>query len=73
LTVVAEALASKLFDPDDKVRTAVCRIYGQLDYETALHHVSEGHLRTVVGRGLDKKVGEVVASNYCLLTRHGSL
>ncbi|EIN08867.1 hypothetical protein PUNSTDRAFT_67344 [Punctularia strigosozonata HHB-11173 SS5] len=50
-----EVLASKLYDPDDKVRTAVCKIYGQLDYETALHHVSENQLRTVVGRGLDKK------------------
>ncbi|KAJ6484326.1 armadillo-type protein [Mycena vitilis] len=52
---VEEALASKLFDPDDKVRAAVCRIYGQLDYETALHHVKAEQLRAVAGRGLDKK------------------
>ncbi|KAJ7619999.1 hypothetical protein DFH06DRAFT_1341826 [Mycena polygramma] len=41
---VEEALASKLFDPDDK-----------LDYETALHHVKAEQLRAVAGRGLDKK------------------
>jgi len=45
----------KLLDPDDKVRAAVCRVYSQLDYETALHHVSEGQLRAVAGRGMDKK------------------
>ena len=31
-------------------------MYSQLDYEAALHHVSESQLRGVAGRGLDKKV-----------------
>jgi hypothetical protein len=43
-------------DPDEKVRAAVCKVYSQLDYETALHHVSEAQLRLVAGRGVDKKV-----------------
>ncbi|KAJ7755342.1 armadillo-type protein [Mycena maculata] len=52
---IEEALAAKLLDPDDKVRAAVCRVYAQLDYETALHHVKEEQLRAVAGRGVDKK------------------
>lgn len=51
-----DALQGKLLDPDDKVRSAVCKLYGQIDYETALHHVSEQQLRSVAGRGVDKKV-----------------
>ncbi|KAI0698060.1 armadillo-type protein [Cerioporus squamosus] len=52
---VEDALALKLFDPDDRVRAAVCKLYGQLDYETALHHVTVEQLKRVAGRGLDKK------------------
>ncbi|KAI0305166.1 hypothetical protein B0F90DRAFT_1808987 [Multifurca ochricompacta] len=52
---VEEALSAKLLDPDEKVRAAVCKLYSQLDYETALHHVSELQLRRVAERGLDKK------------------
>ena len=51
-----EALRLKLLDPDDKIRAAVCKLFGQLDYETALHHVSVDQLKDVAGRGLDKKV-----------------
>ena len=51
-----ESLQGKLLDPDEKVRAAVCKLYGQIDYETALHHVSEAQLRAVAGRGVDKKV-----------------
>ncbi|EGO03586.1 hypothetical protein SERLA73DRAFT_46084 [Serpula lacrymans var. lacrymans S7.3] len=53
--VTEEMLRTKLLDPDEKVRAAVCKVYSQLDYETALHHVSEMQLRSVAGRGLDKK------------------
>ncbi|GLB39171.1 putative cohesin-associated protein pds5 [Lyophyllum shimeji] len=53
--VIEESLLSKCLDPDEKVRAAVCRIYGQLDYETALHHVSETQLRAMAERGADKK------------------
>ncbi|PCH44760.1 hypothetical protein WOLCODRAFT_78395 [Wolfiporia cocos MD-104 SS10] len=54
---VEEALHTKLFDPDEKIRAAVCKMYSQLDYETALHHVTEKQLRAVSGRGMDKKHG----------------
>ncbi|TBU45152.1 armadillo-type protein [Dichomitus squalens] len=50
-----EALRLKLLDPDEKIRAAVCKLFGQLDYETALHHVSVDQLKAVAGRGLDKK------------------
>ncbi|KAA1473006.1 cohesin-associated protein Pds5 [Dentipellis sp. KUC8613] len=53
--IIEEALSSKLLDPDEKVRAAVCKLYSQLDYEAALHHVSVQQLRNVAGRGLDKK------------------
>ncbi|KAF8970162.1 armadillo-type protein [Flammula alnicola] len=50
-----DLLKAKIFDPDEKVRAASCKVYSHLDYEGALHHVSEEQLRAVVGRGLDKK------------------
>ncbi|KAJ7201009.1 hypothetical protein GGX14DRAFT_658721 [Mycena pura] len=53
--VVKAALRDKLFDPDEKVRAAVCRVYSQLDYETTLHHVGVDQLREVAERGIDKK------------------
>ncbi|KAG5654557.1 hypothetical protein H0H81_000082 [Sphagnurus paluster] len=53
--VIEEALLSKFLDPDDKVRAATCKVYGQIDYETALHHVSEAQFRAVAARGADKK------------------
>ncbi|KAJ7160887.1 armadillo-type protein [Mycena filopes] len=53
--VVEEALVAKLVDPDDKVRAAVCRVYAQLDYETALHHLKTHQLRALAERGVDKK------------------
>ena len=52
----ADFLKTKVFDPDEKVRAATCKVYSQIDYEAALHHVSESQLRGVAGRGLDKKV-----------------
>ncbi|KAF8271886.1 armadillo-type protein [Lactarius quietus] len=52
---IEEALNAKSLDPDEKIRAAVCKLYSQLDYETALHHVSELQLRRVAERGLDKK------------------
>ncbi|KAF8156995.1 armadillo-type protein [Crassisporium funariophilum] len=50
-----ELLRLKILDPEDKVRAAACKVYSGLDYEAALHHVSEAQLRVVVARGLDKK------------------
>ncbi|EJD05552.1 uncharacterized protein FOMMEDRAFT_132048 [Fomitiporia mediterranea MF3/22] len=52
---VEEALNMKLLDPDEKVRAAACKLYSQLDYETALHYVSEKQLRAVGDRVVDKK------------------
>lgn len=61
--MVVEALQTKMFDPDEKVRAATCKVYSNLDYETALHHVSKDTLQVVVGRGLDKKVDQSRPSN----------
>jgi sister-chromatid-cohesion protein PDS5 len=57
-------LSAKVMDPDEKVRAAACKLYSQLDYEAALHHVSEAQLRAVAGRGKDKKVSSL---HYCCL------
>jgi len=66
-----EALESsylaKLMDPDEKIRAAVCRLFRDVDYETALHHVSEGVLRGVGGRLADRKVR---SSLYFVVTAH---
>lgn len=56
-------------DPDDKVRASVCRIFSQLDYETALHHVSKLLLINMAGRGLDKKVGIRTFGRFSKLMR----
>lgn len=49
-------MRAKAFDPDDKVRAAVCKAYGELDFETVTYHVSEDTLRQIGSRCLDKKV-----------------
>lgn len=51
-----DLLKAKIYDPDERVRAATCKVYSHLDYEAALHHVSEEQLHSVVERGLDKKV-----------------
>jgi sister-chromatid-cohesion protein PDS5 len=56
---LVEGLRDKLLEPDEKVRTAACKLYASLDYETALHHVSESQLREISTRVLDKKVHPV--------------
>uniref|UniRef100_D8QDI4 Uncharacterized protein n=1 Tax=Schizophyllum commune (strain H4-8 / FGSC 9210) TaxID=578458 RepID=D8QDI4_SCHCM len=63
---IEEALQSKLLDPDEKVRAAVCRVYAQLDYETVLHHVGEDQLRAIAGRGVDKRASVRMEAMTCL-------
>ncbi|GJJ10554.1 hypothetical protein Clacol_004781 [Clathrus columnatus] len=53
---VEDTLRIKLLDPDDKVRAATCKVYAQLDFETALHHVSMSQLKAISERTLDKKL-----------------
>ncbi|CAE6505628.1 unnamed protein product [Rhizoctonia solani] len=50
-----EALKGKFMDPDDKVRAAVCKLFSQIDYEAALHHVTISQLEELAGRCLDRK------------------
>lgn len=45
-----------MLDPDEKVRAAACRIYSQMDYETALHYVTLEQLRDLAERTRDKRV-----------------
>ena len=64
--IIQEYLATKLLDPDEKVRATVCKLYSQLDYETALHHVSKTQLQSIAGRVLDKKVNVIQLFLHCL-------
>ncbi|OXM77000.1 sister chromatid cohesion protein PDS5 [Cryptococcus neoformans Bt63] len=50
-----DAMAGRFEDPDEKVRVAICKVIGSLDYETALHHVRAKTLQVAGGRMLDKK------------------
>ncbi|KAG0346698.1 hypothetical protein BG004_001038 [Podila humilis] len=48
-------LAEKFVDPEEKVRAVSCRIMGELDYETCLHHLDKNTLVQVGHRCRDKK------------------
>lgn len=45
-----------LGDADEKVRVAACKVFLELDYETACHHVSTQILKELGSRCEDKKV-----------------
>ncbi|KAI5453422.1 Sister chromatid cohesion protein pds5 [Naganishia albida] len=49
------ALAEKLADVDERVRCAVCKLFGSLDYETAAHHVTAETMKALGERLLDRK------------------
>ncbi|EPQ30988.1 uncharacterized protein PFL1_01177 [Pseudozyma flocculosa PF-1] len=48
-------LEQKLLEPDERVRAAMAKTLGSLDYETALHHVDKRVLIKLVDRCKDKK------------------
>lgn len=56
-------LIDRIHDSEEKVRAAICRVIGSLDFETALHHISEETLRAVGGRMSDKKVSSMSLSH----------
>jgi sister-chromatid-cohesion protein PDS5 len=66
LMVAAEGLYDKLLDPDEKVRAEVCKVYGTLDYETALHHVSASQLKAIADRIRDRKVRTHALRGLCV-------
>lgn len=49
-------LKIKLSDPEEHVRDTTCKIFGSLDYETTLHHVTKATLKDLSSRMMDKKV-----------------
>lgn len=59
--MIAE-LVDRIHDSEEKIRTAICRVIGSLDYDTALNHIGVDTLRAIGGRTSDKKV--------CLLDWH---
>jgi sister chromatid cohesion protein PDS5 len=63
---LSDGLSQKSLDPDERVRVAVCKVYGSLDYETALHYVSETMLRAIASRFADKKPAVRAQALSCL-------
>ncbi len=61
-------MKNRLLDPDERVRASVCKLYVNLDYETALHHVSEEQLRSIGERTMDKKVSALTDTVTSLTT-----
>jgi len=49
-------LIDRIHDADERVRASICKVIGSLDFETALHHISEETLKAVGGRMSDKRV-----------------
>lgn len=52
-------LCDRTTDAEEKVRAAICKAIGSLDYETALHHLKPSTLRSIGQRLSDKKVSSV--------------
>ncbi|KZV76642.1 hypothetical protein PENSPDRAFT_598127 [Peniophora sp. CONT] len=52
---IEEGMKSKLLDPDERVRKAVCRVVGGLEWEVVLRGISIEVLKAVAERGLDKR------------------
>ncbi|RXK35355.1 hypothetical protein M231_07377 [Tremella mesenterica] len=50
-----EALVDRIQDADERVRAAICKVIGSLDFETALHHLDAVSLKAVGARMSDKK------------------
>ncbi|PWY99706.1 ARM repeat-containing protein [Testicularia cyperi] len=48
-------LSQKLLEPDERVRAAMAKTLGLLDYETALHHLDKSVLQTLADRCKDKR------------------
>ncbi|CAB4432910.1 unnamed protein product [Rhizophagus irregularis] len=54
---INEAIISKISDPDDKVRVAVCKVFGQLEYECASKLVGKELFIELAKRCRDRKHG----------------
>ena len=56
---ILEAIISKMSDPEDKVRIAVCKVFGQLEYECASKLVGKELFIELAKRCRDVKVNNV--------------
>lgn len=53
-------LMDRIQDSDERVRAAICKVVGSLDYEVTMHSISLPLLHAVGHRISDKKVGTVL-------------
>lgn len=51
-----------MHDSDEKVRAAVCKVVGLVEYETALHNLSDETLRAIGSRMSDKRVSRATTA-----------
>ncbi|CAG8556181.1 7930_t:CDS:10 [Paraglomus brasilianum] len=54
---INDAIRSKMSDPDEKVRIAFCKIFSQIDYESALKLADKELLEVLGSRCRDRKQG----------------
>ncbi|ORX50442.1 hypothetical protein DM01DRAFT_1094332 [Hesseltinella vesiculosa] len=55
LIELLEYFSQMIMDPDEKIRTSVCQMLGQLDYDTWTHQISKNMIEALGGRCRDKK------------------
>ncbi|PWN48272.1 ARM repeat-containing protein [Violaceomyces palustris] len=53
---LTQNLRDKLLEPDERVRAAMAKVLGELDYETLLHHVEKSVLLDLAERCKDRKL-----------------
>jgi sister-chromatid-cohesion protein PDS5 len=61
------AVSRIMADGDEKVRIAACRVFLELDYETACHHVSTNILKELGERCQDRKVSPFHHSSNAMI------
>lgn len=49
----------RIDDSDERVRAAICKAVGTLEYDIVLHHIRQESLKAIGARLIDKKVRPV--------------
>lgn len=63
---ITKALSARFLDQDERVRAAISKVLGSINYETALHHVDKSLLKDLAVRCKDKKPSVRVESQNAL-------
>ncbi|MCO5606325.1 hypothetical protein L7F22_060512 [Adiantum nelumboides] len=63
---ITQTLTARFMDPDERVRAAIAKVIGSINYETALHHVDKSLLKELAGRCKDRKPSVRIESQNAL-------